>query len=69
MPTLCGCSSTTSETVIATMTFARRLTHGIDLHRRPGGNLQTWPDMFALPHSMSRTSLMILTKRTEVDRA
>lgn len=38
--------STTSDTVVATMTFGRRLTHGIDLHRRPDGNLPTRPDLF-----------------------
>jgi hypothetical protein len=39
-------SSTTSDTVVATMTFGRHLTHGIDLHRRPDGNLPTRPDLF-----------------------
>jgi hypothetical protein len=39
-------SSTTSDTVIATMSFSRRLTLGIDLHRRPDGNLPTRPDLF-----------------------
>lgn len=39
-------SSTTSDTVVATMTFGRHLAHGIDLHRRPDGNLPTRPDLF-----------------------
>lgn len=39
-------SSTTSDTVVATMTFGRHLTHCIDLHRRPDGNLPTRPDLF-----------------------
>lgn len=39
-------SSTTSDTVVSTMTFGRHLAHGIDLHRRPDGNLPTRPDLF-----------------------
>ena len=34
-------SSTTSDTAVAMMRFERRVIHGIDLHRRPDGNLAT----------------------------
>jgi len=38
-------SSTTADTVIASMQFDRRAIHGIDLHRRPDGNLHTRPNL------------------------
>ncbi len=38
-------SSTTTDTVTASMQFDRRATHGIDLHRRPDGNLHTRPNL------------------------
>ena len=39
-------SSTTTDTVVSTMTFARHASNGIDLHRRPDGNLPTRPNLF-----------------------
>lgn len=38
-------SSTTADTVIAAMRFERQAIHGIDLHRRPDGNLHTRPNL------------------------
>ncbi|TVV76424.1 hypothetical protein [Sphingomonas solaris] len=38
-------SSTTADTVIAEMRFGQQAIHGIDLHRRPNGNLNTRPNL------------------------
>lgn len=39
-------ASTTTETVVGNMTFERNSGSGIDLNRRPDGNLPTRPNMF-----------------------